>query len=772
MNKIKNNFVDWIIGKPKTALVLFGLLNVIFAPGLLKVKTDFTYKSWYSIKDPKVLEFQEFEKTFGNDDMAIVVVHDDKGILQKKNLKLIEEISDRLWRVNEVLRVDNLNNFIHMESVGDDLMISPLVEEGDSEFVDLDELKRKIKTEPVLDNFLISKDKKTTVIQVKIISEASGKIPDHAKISYDVREVMKPFIKENPDLTFHLTGSVVVVDDFTQATIDDLVLLVPLLYLIFILIMFYRYRSITGMLLIFSNISFSISLMLGACGYLGYKINTLTAAAPTILMTIALSDAVHVFSAFFQGVKNNFNVISSLRYSLKKNFYPTFLTTITTSVGFLSFFDAKVEPVAELGIIVGIGVVFAWLVTYLGFGPGILLLGKYFRTEGEVLSESTSIEKDLKVTPFSNSLGDLIFKYKYMITSFTVALGVFGVFYISKLTVNMDPIEQFRPDHHSVVASKFLEKQMGFSSGFELEIDSGLKDGAKNPQFLQKVDSFLLWLKSDERITKSVSLNYILKSINKALNNNSDDFYFLPKTKEQVGEEILLYQMGLPQGKDINNLLSVDNRKIRVTLQSNVTDSKTSNELFKYIEVEAKNRGLNILITGKTPLFHDLTPYIVQTFFESFSLAFIGITIILCISLRSLGLGLLALIPNLFPLLVGGGIFYFTGYDIDMGTVLIASVCLGISVDDSIHFLFEYKKYRELKLSVLDTVKKLITTTFPALFMTTLLICAGFGAFVFGNYVPNVKFGVSVAGILIIALVADFIILPSILLLGREQKYK
>ena len=126
---------------------------LFFAPGLLKVKTDFTYKSWYSNKDPKVLEFQEFEKTFGNDDMAIVIVHDEKGILQRKNLKLIEEMSEKLWGVNEVLRVDNLNNFIHMESAGDDLMISPLVEEGDSEYTDLEELERKIKIEPVLENF-------------------------------------------------------------------------------------------------------------------------------------------------------------------------------------------------------------------------------------------------------------------------------------------------------------------------------------------------------------------------------------------------------------------------------------------------------------------------------------------------------------------------------------------------------------------------------------------------------------------------------------------
>ncbi|MAW08047.1 MAG: hypothetical protein CME61_07165, partial [Halobacteriovoraceae bacterium] len=119
-------------------------------------------------------------------------------------------------------------------------------------------------------------------------------------------------------------------------------------------------------------------------------------------------------------------------------------------------------------------------------------------------------------------------------------------------------------------------------------------------------------------------------------------------------------------------------------------------------------------------------------------------------------------------LLLGGGLFYFTGFDIDMGTVLVASVCLGIAVDDSIHFLFEYKKFSEMKYSVREVIERLVTTTYPALWMTTLLICAGFGAFIFGNYIPNIKFGVSVAVILMIALVADFIVLPAVLFL-REK---
>ena len=199
-----------------------------------------------------------------------------------------------------------------------------------------------------------------------------------------------------------------------------------------------------------------------------------------------------------------------------------------------------------------------------------------------------------------------------------------------------------------------------------------------------------------------------------------------------------------------------------------LTDSKTSNLYFDRIQKEADKLGLDILITGKTPLFHALTPYIVKTFNDSFISALIFITIILIIALRSFSLGLLTLIPNVFPLILGAGVFYFTGYDVDMGTVLVASVCLGIAVDDSIHFLFEFKNYKEIGFDSKSAIEKIITTTFPALFMTTILICLGFGAFIFGSYVPNVKFGVSVACILMFALLADFIILPGILLLRKK----
>ena len=191
------------------------------------------------------------------------------------------------------------------------------------------------------------------------------KIPDHSKITNDIKNIISKYQKAYPDYEFFLTGSVVVVDDFTMATLNDLSLLVPLLYLIFIIILYVKYRSIAAIMLVFSTISLSIWMMMGFCGYLGLEINTLTGAAPNILMTVALSDAIHLFSAFFESRKKGFSFFDAAKYSFIKNFYPTLLTSITTAIGFGSFYGALVEPVAHLGVMVGMGVIFAWVVTYL-----------------------------------------------------------------------------------------------------------------------------------------------------------------------------------------------------------------------------------------------------------------------------------------------------------------------------------------------------------------------------------------------------------------------
>jgi len=768
LNNYRDKFVHFIINSPKKALLLFMLMLGLCTPGLLYVKANFTYKSWYSDKDPNVAAFQNFEKKFGNDDNAVIIVRSKSDTVNADFAKVIGLLTEEVWQVEEILRVDSLNNFIYSEGVGEEIVIGPIIDEYELSDgnIDFSEVKRKINNEKILTDYLISHDHKTQLVIARVVPEVV-KIPDHSKITNDIKAIIKNFQKSYPEYEFHLTGSVVVVDDFTMATLNDLALLVPLLYLIFIIILYVKYRSTCAIMLVFSTISLSIWMMMGFCGYLGLEINTLTGAAPNILMTVALSDAIHLFSAFFESRRKGFDFMGAAKYSFIKNFYPTLLTSITTAVGFASFYGALVEPVAHLGVMVGFGVIFAWLVTYLFLAPALLLTKKYF-PEVEV-EERIQDKKDIPATASAIKSTGLIDKMKWPIILITLALFIFGAFYGSKLEVNMDPLEQFSATHPSVISSNIIEKELGYSSSFEIRFDSKYPEGAKGPAFLNKVDSFSNWLLSHDEISKVVSINYILKSLNKALHENKNEFHQIPETKREVAESLMLYQMGLPEGRDINNLISLDNRYLRATVNWNLTDSKTSNLYFDRIQKEADKRGLDILITGKNPLFHALTPYIVKTFNDSFISALIFITIILIITLRSFSLGLLTLIPNVFPLVLGAGIFYFSGFDVDMGTVLVASVCLGIAVDDSIHFLFEFKNYREIGFDSKSAIEKIITTTFPALLMTTILICIGFGAFIFGNYVPNVKFGVSVAIVLFIALLADFIVLPAILLFYKKK---
>jgi predicted RND superfamily exporter protein len=768
MNQYRDKLVKYIVDNPKKAFGVFILLNFIFLPGFAFLKTDFTYKAWYSERDPQVQLFQDFERTFGNDDSLIIVIKDKEGILNKKTLTAISEMTDTMWNTKEIIRVDSLNNFQFNYALEDDLIVEDLVDADSIETMDMKELERKIDSEPILEGYLISQDKTATIVQA-FVRPAIKDIPDQSAITHDVRAKLEAFQKKYPHLETHLSGPVTIVDDFKMATIHDMALLIPLLYLMFTVLLYWKYKSIPTIFMIFTTISASTVLMLGAAGYAGQKINTLTSACPTILMTVALSDAVHIFSAFFFALSNKFSIESSLYYSLKKNFFPTLLTSLTTGVGFLSFYDAKVEPVAELGIIVCFGVLFAWLVTYYMLGPLILIFSKYFKQFEIGQEESKDIEQ--KITPTKSAINATAWlkKYRVPIVAASIILAGLSVYKISKLKVNMDPMAQFAQTHHSVVANKFLEENFGYTSVVEMMIDSGKPEGAKDPDLLHKVEDYIDWLNSQDAFFKTLSLNSVLKSLNKSLHGDKGEYYKIPNTNNEVAEYLLLYSMGLPQGKDINNLISLNNQKLHLSSQWNLRDSHTSLKTMDKIRQKAKELDLNVELTGKTLLFHELTPYIVTTFFESIAMAFVGITIVLIISLKSLSLGLLALIPNLFPLLVGGFLFYFTGYDIDMGTVIVASVCLGIAVDDSIHFLFEYKKYRGQGNKSSEAIEKLLTSTYPALFMTTLLISVGFSSFVFGSYVPNVKFGLCVAGILIIALIADFVVLPAIMLLKERD---
>lgn len=760
--------VEFIIERPKETLIIFFALSMALAAGALKLETDFSYKVWYNENDPLVKLYQKFEQNFGNDDAVVVGLYSPKGIFTPNAVKALSSLTDEFYQVSDIIRVDTVLNFNDIKADGDDINISPILPE---ELQDtptkegLAKAKDLALTNSMLVNSFINEEGTFAILSAQV-RPAHDSTPDYQQITTETYALLDKYRNQYPDLELISTGPVILTDSFRSITIEDMGRLIPLLYGVFTIILIYLFRSFAGVFLPYITITFSTLMMVGTMGYMGLSINTLSAANPTILLTVALADAIHILTVYYLALRNGYQKREALKHTLVKNFYPTLLTTITTALGFLSFFDAKIKPVSSLGISVGIGALYAWVAAYALMGPLLAFLPT--RVKNSVDNKPKG-GHDIPASKRAKSFAKLIHKKHKMILALSIILGGFGLYYSTKLVVNMDPLEQFPSDHPITKSYKAIQKHMDYIGTIEVMVTADGPGLAKDPAFLKKVDELQKWI-AELPYTKNVmSINDYLKQINQAFNAGDNTYYRLPPTSSHIAQEIFFYSMGLPPEQPIENRINAARDAVRLTINWKLKTSLESNKAYKEINQKAKELGLNAKVTGKTPLFHDLTPYVVSTFIKSFSIALVTITVALSLILQSFRLGMFAMIPSILPLVIGSGLFALSGHHIDMGTVLVASVCLGIAVDDSVHFMFAYKRLRA-DHDFESSLATIVTNVYPSLFNTTILLALGFSSFILGNYMPNTKFGVACSGVLLIALLCDFLVLPALIAFFDKKK--
>jgi predicted RND superfamily exporter protein len=770
--RFKSWFTHHLLQNPKRYFLFVIFLCLIAIPGILKIRSDFSYKMWYNDQDPLMLSYVEFEKKFGNDDTGIIAIYNPQGIFNRDTLKIIQELTGQMWKVNDIIRVDSLANFESIKSENDQIEVLPYLNDNIDEMSDsdIDKLKDKIKNDKNILGWLVNKDLTVTFITGQL-RPAFDKVPSYHQIHLDIEKLIKKY-DGHPDIKFMQTGTVSITYALTDITFSDMKILLPLLLIMFSLVLYFIYRNALGIFIPFTIIGITVWQMYGIMGYLGHKFNAISSASPTILTTVCLADVIHLLTSFYLARKHGNSTYYSLEYSIKKNLYPTFITTITTFLGFLGFANTKVIPIGNMGIEVAAGVMLAYLNTYFFIVPFFLWLSR--KEDQSIRGIDMNIvdenEEKLTITPFTKKTIAFLIKHAWTITISTIILTLVCFYYSSKLTVNMDPIEQFPDDYFLTKNIKFLEKTVGGYTGVEFSVSAGEVDGINNPDFLKRVERFENWLLEQPYIFKTISIIGILKRLNQTLHNDDPKYYIIPDSQEEVSQELLFYTMSLPPGRELNNRMTLQGDHIRLTALWNIHSSRLANQYIHEMNLKAKEFGLDAYITGKMPLFHDLTPYVVNTFVSSFGFSLITIALTLMVILSSVKLGFLAMIPNVFPVVLGTAIYQLMGRELDMATVIVTSISLGIAVDDSTHFLFDFRRLRKQGLSIKHTLEHIMTYSYPALLFTTVVNSAGFGIFFLGDYVPNAKFGVMIAFILIFALIADFFIMPAILYLSEKNK--
>jgi len=758
-----NGFGNWVIRFrwliiPTTLLFVFVVAK---GTGFLGFATD--YRVFFSKDNPQLVAFETLQNTYTkNDNVMFAVEPKDGNVFTRETLAIIEEITRASWKIPYSLRVDSITNFQYTWAEGDDLVVQDLVENAES-FTDeqLKKVQEVALAEPLLLNRLITKKTDITGINTTINTpnESPAEIPEVVAF---VREMRDKFQEKYPDINIYLTGVVFMDNAFNEAGEGDMKSLVPIMYGVVLIIMVFALRTFWGTFTTLLIMAFSILSGMGLAGWSGILLTPISANAPTIILTLAVADSIHILVTLFYEMRHGKSKYEAIRESLRVNHQPVFITSITTAIGFLSLNFSDSPPFRDLGNIVAMGVMFAYIYSVLFLPAMISVLP--LRVKAASSSQNGLIE----------NLGDwVILNRKSLFWGMMGAIILLSV-QIPRIELNekfneyFDTRYQFRIDNDYVI-----DHLTGFES-IEYSLKAGESGGVSNPAYLKKLDEFAEWYRKQPGVMYVGTLTDTMKRLNKNMHGDDEAFYRLPEERDLSAQYLLLYELSLPFGLDLNNQINIDKSSTRFTviLESVSTQTALSLEASAQ-EWLQKNAPPEMASHGASPLimFSHIAKRNIESMMTGTLLALLLISAILVGVLKSFKLGGISTVPNLAPVFMTFGIWaLFVGH-IGLAVSVVAPVALGIIVDDTVHFLSKYRRARqELGKGAEEAVRYSFHTVGTALFLTSIILVCGFFVLTFSGFRMNVNLGFMTTLAILCALIADFLFLPTLLMKFSGEK--
>jgi uncharacterized protein len=743
--------VGLIRRRPFVTLVCGVALVLLAAAGLTSVRADFTHRGYFWDDDIHLKRFDSFERRFGNDDRVVIAIHSPSGVFDLDSAGLLQEMTDKLWRVPEVIGVDSLSNYNWVHAAGEDVVVEPLLPKTLTPQL-LEERKRIALADEIIPDYLVSRDAQTALVIARIKPGIDAP-PDAPKISRTARELVDSV--RRTDHSFYIAGGVPLDDAFEAVATTDLAKLLPRALAIAAIFLALMLRSASGVVLPLGVVLLSLLATIGFAGWTGIALTNISVALPSIMIAVGIAESMHVMLTYNEGAREGMSRGDAATYALEKNFLPTFLTSSTTAIGFVTFIGAGLKPISGLGVLAAFGTQLSWILTYLLLGPLLFLLP--LRQPRAAPLAAPLPER------WSTRYALFLVRHRRTVLTGATVLAIGSTALALTNEVNSDTLKYFGKSVPIRVAHDFIEDKVGGVRELELVIDSGHEGGVKEPGFLHRIDALQRWIEGQPGVTRALSIVDIIKRTHRSLNGDDPSAYVLPNDAAAIGQELFLYSLNLPQGMDLNDRVTLKQDALRVTVLVKLPTSNETMDLIQRIEQEAKRLGLNAHVTGKYSLYQRINRYVVNAFVSSFaqSVVFIGAWIMLF--LRSVSLGIIAMIPNVLPVLAGGAMLRLLGMQLDIGNVLVASVTLGIAVDDTIHVLSNFRRLRLQGRSEFEAMREVFAHTAPALFSSTAVLVMTFATFVLADFVPNANLGILTALILAFALLVDMTLTPVLL---------
>lgn len=739
--------------------ILFSLAVVFsLGAGIKNLTFSNDYRVFFGPDNPQLLAFEGLQDTYSkNDNVMLILVPKDGDAFSAETIQATHWLTTEAWKTPYSTRVDSITNFQHTKAEGDDLIVEDLIYD-DVELTKevLDRAKNIALKEPLLINRLISPSAHVSGINITINLKGEDITKENPEVVNYIRDLRLKFTQKFPRIEMKLTGIVLMNAAFSEASLYDMQNLVPFMFLMFLFVLYLWIRGLSGTIATFLVIVFSIIGALGTAGWLGIALTPPSFSAIMIIPTMAIADSVHILMNFLQSMKRGENKHAAMIESMRVNLQPVFLTSLTTGIGFLSMNFSDSPPFQDLGNIVAFGVVMAFFLSVV-FLPALMM----------VLPVRVKVE-DSKSSEMMVSLGEWVIKKRGVLLVVMAIFTIIMLSFIPKNELNDEFVKYFSEEIEFRRDADFTSENLSGLYLVDYSLDSGESGGVSEPKFMQTVEDFANWYRQQPEVIHVNVLTDVFKRLNRSMHGDDEAKYTLPETRELAAQYLLLYEMSLPYGLDLNNQINIDKASTRMTVMMyNISTSEVLDLEQRALNWLTDNARLSMQKTGASPtvMFSHIGYRNIRSMLLGAFVALILISFILIFALRSVKIGLLSLIPNLIPAGLAFGLWGISSGQVGMGLSVVTGMTLGIVVDDTVHFLSKYMRARREKgLSAEDAVRYAFRTVGLALVVTSFVLVAGFMVLSMSAFNMNADMAILTAFTIIFALLADFLLLPPLLI--------
>ncbi|MDE0333339.1 MAG: MMPL family transporter [Defluviicoccus sp.] len=746
-----------MLGARRLVILVTVLLVAAASSGIALLEFSANYRIFFDDDNPQLLALEALENTYGkNENIVFLIVPEDGDATSESALAAAVWLTDRAWRTPFSRRVDSLANFQYTTADGDDLYVRDLVDPNELTRAEARERVRAIaSSDPRIAGSMLARGGDVSVVNVTVELPEEGLLEAVAEVAEFARSIAAEAEGRFPGIDLRVVGTVMINQSFVEASIGSQMIFLPASLLLMALILGILTRGWAGVVATGVVIVFSILSSLGLGVWAGLPFSPPVSPAPTIVLMIVVANCVHLLVALQQSMRAGASKHDAIVESIRLNLNPVFLASLTTALGFLSMNFSEVPPYRHLGNFVAFGIVVSFLLS-VTFLPALLSL----------LPIRAPRDRRLR-GPTMNRLADFVLRRRTALIWGWSAIVVAALLAIPRNELNdvlvhfFDEGVEFRQD------TDFMDQRLSGNTLLEYSLRARTEGGVTDPGFLTEVSKFADWYRKQPPVRHVSVVTDTFRQLNRSMNGDDPEAYRLPESRQLAAQYLLLYELSLPEGLNLNNRIDRSRTATRVTISAETLSSKEVLELNARAEAWLKENARHVAgvnSTGPAALFAYIGQRNIRAMLIGTTVVLLAISVILLVALRSLRLGLISIVPNLVPAVLGFGVWGLTVGQVSLSLSVVVAMTVGIVVDDTVHFLSKYRRARlEYGRESEEAVRYAFDTSGRALFTTTVVLVAGFLIFVFSPFVPTAQVGVLTATIIFFALVADLSLLPALL---------